>query len=79
VQAVIEAAAREQFFMRALLDDAPVLQHDDAIGVAHRGEAMRDDEPGAPGERFLQSGLDRALGEAVDASGAVVTGASRKG
>ena len=43
--------------MRALLDDASVLKHVDAVGVAHGAEAVRDDEARAllhePFERFL--------------------------
>jgi hypothetical protein len=34
----------------ALLGDAPVLEYDDAPGLADRGEAVGDDDRGAPGE-----------------------------
>ena len=34
----------EQLVVRALLDDLAVLQHDDQVGVADRGQPVRDDE-----------------------------------
>src|ERR1019366_3341952 len=40
------AAARQQFVEAAALDDAPGLEHHDLVGLAHRGQAMRDDESG---------------------------------
>ena len=58
--------------MRALLDDAAVLQHDDAVGIAHRGQPVRNDESGAPGERYFKRRLDFTLGETVDAGGGFI-------
>ena len=51
--------------MRALLDDAAVLEHDDQVGVADRREAVRDHEGGAAGEQAAESPLDLALGADV--------------
>ena len=57
----------QQLAVRAGLDHAALLEHDDPIGVADRGQAVRDDQPGVlleqPGERRL----DQAFGVAVDA------------
>src|SRR4051812_35686589 len=65
MQAVVQALAREELAMRALLDDAAVLEHDDAVGAAHGGEAMRNHEAGAAVQRAPERRLDVALGEAV--------------
>ena len=62
VQPRIDAAAREQLGVRALLDDAAVVEHDDAVGVLDRRQPVRDDDrraaaasacraPPAPGAR----------------------------
>jgi hypothetical protein len=52
--------------VRALLDDLPVLQDDDQVGVADRREAVGDDECGAPVQEALQGALDLPLGADVD-------------
>jgi hypothetical protein len=36
----IDAAACQQIPVAAPLDDAPVLEHEDLIGIDHRGQAM---------------------------------------
>ena len=43
-EAGIEAAARDQLVVRAGLDHAPALEHQDQIGIADGREAMRDDD-----------------------------------
>src|SRR5262245_34322736 len=43
----VAAAARHQLVVGAELDDAAVLEHADAVGVADGGEAMRDEDGGA--------------------------------
>ena len=40
----VEAAARDQLVVRAALDDAAAVEHEDLIGVAHRRHAVRHDE-----------------------------------
>ena len=44
----IFAAQRDELGVRALLDDASVLQDDDALSHAHRRKSMRDDDRHAP-------------------------------
>src|SRR5512139_4196326 len=41
VKLVIKPAALDQFVMAALLDHAAVLEHQDAVGLAHRRQAVR--------------------------------------
>ena len=44
VQVGVEAALGEQLVVRALLDDVAVADHQDHVGVADRGQAVRDDK-----------------------------------
>ena len=48
MQRCIAAACLDERFVGAVLDQAAALQGDDAIGRAHGGQPMRDDQHGAP-------------------------------
>lgn len=39
----VQAALRQQRFVRPLFRDTPVIQHHDPVGLLHRGQAMGDD------------------------------------
>src|SRR4051794_13156987 len=43
----IAPAAADQLVVVAVLDDTAALDGDDAVGLAHRGKAVRDDDDGA--------------------------------
>jgi hypothetical protein len=43
----VEAAAGEEFFVAAALDDAAALEDEDFVGVADGGDPVGDDETGA--------------------------------
>ena len=58
--------------MGALLDDAAVFEHDDAPGLANRGQAVGDHDRCASGEQAAQAGLDTALGVQVHVGGRLV-------
>src|SRR5437773_99127 len=47
VERGVAATAADQFVVVAVLDDAAALDGDDAVGLAHRGEPVRDDDDGA--------------------------------
>ena len=47
--------------MRALLDEAAALEHEDAVGVADRAQPVRDHERGAADEQLVEALLDGAL------------------
>src|SRR6185436_17235238 len=40
-----EAVERDQLFVRALLHDGAVIEHDDAVGLPCGGDAVRDENP----------------------------------
>ena len=64
--------AREQLGVPAALDDVAVEDHQDLRRLAHRREAVRDDDRGASGERGLERLLDRDLRLRVEMGGRLV-------
>ncbi len=52
--------------MIALLHDAPVLEHDDAVRVADRREAVRDDERRPTAHQPLERFFDEVLALGVE-------------
>ena len=58
--------------MAAALDDAPVIQHHDGVGIADRGQAVRDDEHRAPPHERIHALLHDALRAGVDGGGGLV-------
>ncbi len=58
--------------MRPLLDDAPVLDHHDPVGVDHGRQPVGDNEGGAVFEQRCQRLLDNSLGLRVDAGSGFV-------
>src|SRR5262249_12120315 len=78
VQLGVEAARREERLVRALLDDAPLVEDDDAIDRADRGEAVGDEQRGAPAPGALQRVLEAGLGVAVDVGGGLVEDEDRR-
>src|SRR3546814_13591443 len=62
----IAAAEPEQFVMRAALDDAPLVERQNAVALADCGEAVRDDQHGAAGGDRLQLALDDLLALGIE-------------
>jgi hypothetical protein len=56
----------------ALVDDASLVEDENAVGVAHRAEAVGNDEAGAAGHEAFQRFLDETLAGAVEATGRLV-------
>ena len=70
----VQSAAAQEVGVAALLDDAAGFQHKNAVGALHGGEAVGDDERGAPpGQR-----LDRRLHRALDAESELVASSSSR-
>src|SRR5262245_53305702 len=74
----VAAVAGDQLGVRALLDDATALDHDDAIRDAGGGEAMRDDEGRAPARGAVERLDQRVLGRGVEARGRLVEDQDRR-
>lgn len=58
--------------MGALLDDAPMVEDDDLVGITDGGEAMGDDKGGAPLHDGVHASLYELLGTGVDTGGCLV-------
>ncbi len=50
----------------------PLVHHEDAVGVPHGGEPVRNHKAGAPGRQAIERALDAHLGAGVDAAGGLV-------
>src|SRR6266481_275980 len=61
VQRRVAPALADELVVGAVLDDAATLDGDEAVGAAHRREAMRDDEDGATARHLSHILLDDAL------------------
>ena len=62
----------DQLIMRALLDDPARLEHQNAIDLPHRREAVRDHDRGAALHELDQAGLDRPLRDRIQGRGGLV-------
>ena len=58
--------------MGAPLDDPSPVDDEEEVGLAHRGEAVGDDEGGPTGQRRSQGLLHRRLGLGVEVGGGLV-------
>src|SRR5919198_865939 len=61
VEAIVETPPLQELAMRALFDDTALVQHDDAVDVLDRREAMRDDDRGPSPEQLCQRVLNQVL------------------
>lgn len=62
----VEPIVRKQFIVCSPLGDLTVLKHQNQIGIAHRRQAVGDDETGTALHQGEQGVLDRSLGASVD-------------
>ena len=64
--------------MVAALDDAAVVQTDDCVGVAHGGQAVRDDKRRAALHELVHARLHDGLGAGVNARRGLVQNHRRR-
>src|SRR5262249_5442750 len=72
IETIIEATPRQEFLMRATLGDTALVEHDDAVGVFHRRQPMRNDESSTATQERRQSGLYQEFSFGIDAGGGFV-------
>src|SRR3954453_1706656 len=72
VERSVAAAQREQLAVGAALDDLAVLEHENLVRAANRGETMGDYERGAPFSQRAQAVLDERFALAVETGGGLV-------
>src|SRR5471030_409486 len=67
VEALVQAVDYlHQLFVRPGLGDAAVVEHDDAVGLAYRRQAVGDGDDGDAAAQLVERGLHDLLGGAVD-------------
>ena len=74
----VPPAQPHELLVVAALHDAAVLHDADAVGVAHRGQPVRDDEGRAPGHERVHAALHDLLGARVDRRGRLVQDEGRR-
>ena len=72
VRGGILALSRHQFLMRTLLEDSARAQVDDSIGMAYRGQMMRDPERRAALAQTGQCRADFGFIPSIESSGRLV-------
>src|SRR5215813_6891668 len=75
---LVVAAQREEILVRALLDDAPGFQHDQAVHARDGGKAVRDRDHGLAFHQAEELLLDRELDLAVERRGGLVEHEDRR-
>ena len=58
--------------MRAAVHDLAVVEHEDHVGVLHRGDALRDDDFRRVGDLLRERLADQRVGARVDGARRVV-------
>ena len=72
IESGIGPVCRQQLLMGALLGDAAVPDHQDAVGGPDGGEPVGDDEGGAAPAQLVEGVLNFRLGDAVQSRGGLV-------
>src|SRR5262245_55619154 len=72
VEPRVDTVLREQLGVRALLAELALVEHENAVGVEDRAQAVRDHERGAALQEPAERGLDLALGLDVHTRGGLV-------
>ena len=74
----IGATPLQQVLVPTALHDAPPLDHDDSIGMAHGAEPVGDHQGGAAGGEAIEGALDRRLGLVVHRRGGLIKDQHRR-
>src|SRR5208283_2522729 len=69
---VVMAARGHQLLVGADLGDGSAIEHEDAVGMANRAQAVGDDKRGAAMEQSGQALLDQALALGIEITGGLV-------
>ena len=62
----VNSAARQQFFMAALIDHAPFVHHDDPVGIADGGQAVGNHQGGPTGAETVERRLYDRFGAGIE-------------
>ena len=64
--------------MGAALNDAPLLQYHDAVGIANGGQPVSDDEGGAALHQGIHTPLHQGFGAGIDGTGGLIQDEHRR-
>src|SRR5260370_13808307 len=67
IQAIVNAALRQQFLVRALFAEASLVEHQDAVGVLDGAQAMGNDQRRASEEQAVERVAGQHFGLGVHA------------
>ena len=68
----IYAVFRQQLRVRATLNNAPIVHHQNLFGINDGGQAVRDDECGAVLRSFIKRRLNGFLGVGIERGGGFI-------
>src|SRR5580704_15971477 len=71
-QSGVAAPVGEEACVRAGLDDAAMVEHDDLVSIPHRRQPVCDRDGGAAASQAVECLLDGALGLVVQRTGGLV-------
>ena len=72
IKIVVAALLLEQRHMRTHLDNPPMIEHDDLVGIDNRAQAVGDHETRASFHQAIQGVLNDFFGGRIDAAGGFV-------
>ena len=78
MQLRIQTVVREQLRVRAAFGNRAGIEHDDPVGLLHRGEPMGDDKCGPVADELRERSLDVALRLGVERGGGLIENQDRR-
>ena len=72
VERAVEVVSRHQIGVRALIDNATLIEYEDHRGVADSAETVSDDQHSFTDDQFSQRQLDGVLAFTVEGAGGLV-------
>ena len=72
IETRVVAIEVDEFAVRTLFNNLAMIDHEDAVGLAHGGQAVGDDEHGSALADAREVFLDDALGFVIEGAGGLV-------
>ena len=72
IQRRVAPAGPDQFVVAAVLDEASAVDGDDAVGIAHGRQTVRDDDDGSPFGDMLHFLFDDVFALVIEGAGRLV-------
>ena len=72
IQLIIPPFLSQKLFVSTLFDDAPMVEHNNLVGITNRREPVGNDESGTPLHDSVHTFLYKLLGTGINAAGGLV-------